>query len=1115
MIEEKKRDEKFNPIKGLELILTTPSRLLMKGMDKLATSDVAKDVEQQIPKTLTGIAEAPLTLATGTSAFIGGLASQAAKTADDIFGSSALGQPERMSAAVYELWRSGFKDVSGEGFRPREILKKFGQNKDMFDKAMEIFTHQPKTEAGQGIVQIAASPITAYEGALDFIGNKVGMSDEEREGLKFFARLAYPKVAKAFKNMPTKAREATSIASTNKALKSRYADMEAEGYSPINIENAMAGERIWKSSKKEVARREKEAKPGLRNTLVREFVDISGNVKREFGKITEGGVKSQRAKNVIMHHDLAKGSTPRGLEMVNESNKRITSGLTSKEIEQVEFGVKAARELAIKQYKPKHIHPENAPTQVFVDQLHSLPANILERVMEYEKVMRESSIDRLLSEGLISKEQHTNLASKGMYAPRELIEYMDTESFSSLKPTGKESVESSGLKNIKQSSDALVNPNAMQQLADTTLAVDSRIAENRVGKSLYRLATNEPENGYVSVVHPSKMDSPPPRGREYIYTMIDGRKHAVSLPKELASEFVRTDPVFNQQLANTMGWMLGTKILKMQATGYNPNFALRNVFRDAGLIWLATEEYSSAAPIMAGQLVKDIVTVLPDAIMKKGRYKDYVNEGGSMAFLTQQGQLSQNLVGPLKAVQDVASYLNNLSETMTRLALRDRAIKNGKSQMEATHVARNYLDFPQGGRTTKAMDAIIPYLNPSVQGTRSVFRAAKNNPVIFTSKIAQVAILAQGLYLANKFVYGDKLDEISQQDRINNWNVILPLTYKDETGVERNHYIKIPKDQSQRALSILFEGMMAKAIGDEDYDYSMIVSAGKQALPVVPTEALPPLVEAAITYGFNKDMWTNEDIWKGSEQADKTQEYTNRTPPVFVKGAKAIKDTTGMELSPERMRTALGTIFTRNNPYTDLVGIGFHKLMGEMPEQDRHRVSNEILQRMPGIKEFLGSTNPQHRLLRQARKVKLEENTRRTTQNRLVDDFAEGYYENKELGYKPSTKKFEDFVKTQPLADATRLIDRFMHYGTVMSLPNRSWWLTMSGMPTPEARAATFYGEWKRKDDPGKMELFEIATKMQGIISDRFLVKFVELGGKPPPSKNDPSKKISSFELIY
>ena len=134
---------------------------------------------------------------------------------------------------------------------------------------------------------------------------------------------------------------------------------------------------------------------------------------------------------------------------------------------------------------------------------------------------------------------------------------------------------------------------------------------------------------------------------------------------------------------------------------------------------------------------------------------------------------------------------------------------------------------------------------------------------------------------------------------------------------------------------------------------------------------------------------------------------------------------------------------------------------------------------------------------------------------RAIDDFAEKYYSNKELGYKPKTDKVEQYIESQPQTDFQRLSDRFFHYGVVRDLPNRAWWLSMSGLPSPEARATAFYGEWKKSSDEKKKELFDIAMRLEGFVSDRFAAKFMELGGTAPePEKPKERRRIGSVSLV-
>ena len=126
-----------------------------------------------------------------------------------------------------------------------------------------------------------------------------------------------------------------------------------------------------------------------------------------------------------------------------------------------------------------------------------------------------------------------------------------------------------------------------------------------------------------------------------------------------------------------------------------------------------------------------------------------------MEFLTHQGGFGKaykptgRISNAFEALQTAARYLGETSETWTRLALRERALKNGKSPLQATYEARNYLDFAQGGSLVKAADSAIPYLNASVQATRGLLRAPKQDPKGFAVKSAWISGLAANLWFAN------------------------------------------------------------------------------------------------------------------------------------------------------------------------------------------------------------------------------------------------------------------------------------------------------------------------------------------------------------------------------
>ncbi|GAH76789.1 unnamed protein product, partial [marine sediment metagenome] len=165
------------------------------------------------------------------------------------------------------------------------------------------------------------------------------------------------------------------------------------------------------------------------------------------------------------------------------------------------------------------------------------------------------------------------------------------------------------------------------------------------------------------------------------------------------------------------------------------------------------------APKFTFQIARDFMATAKDTFLRKGRWIDYLDEGGGMTFLTHQGKPfktmgKRGIYTAIKRLQQVLGYIGETSEIWTRLALRQRALRGGASPHEATWIARNYLDFNQGGSFMKAIDIGLPYVNAGVQGTRGIFRSLADRPVDTLWKFAQLGALASGLFLAIR--YGNK-----------------------------------------------------------------------------------------------------------------------------------------------------------------------------------------------------------------------------------------------------------------------------------------------------------------------------------------------------------------------
>jgi hypothetical protein len=687
-------------------------------------------------------------------------------------------------------------------------------------------------------------------------------------------------------------------------------------------------------------------------------------------------------------------------------------------------------------------------------------------------------LDNLKDAGLIDEKSYKNLVSKGDYSPRKFIQYIDPNRTYDIG--GRTiNVPDSGIAALDEGSFQMLEKDSRKLLESVIARTQARIFKNNANKALYKLAKDVPENGIVAI---SKKVPPGSTGIEVV---IGGKTKQMIMPNDMVEQWALSDPMISSQMSNLVGWISGTKILKPMATGINPEFALTNFPRDIAHVLLTTTEFSPTIPRAMAQMGREFAVTAKDAFLRKGAWKDYVNEGGGMQLLTQQGFLPRfthpKTIGKraynstVKTLENTLGYMGETSEIWTRLALRNKALRNGKSPTEATWIARNYLDFSQGGNLAKAIDSGVPYLNAAIQGTRGIIRAAKNNPVRFTYVTAQIGTLASSLYMANKQTNPEAYDNISDRDKVNNWIITTPLSYKDSSGKKRHVYFKIAKDQGQRAIASVFEGLMGKYMGEE-INSEQIIMAVKEFMPLVPTQILPPTLDAILGYSTGVDFWRNEDIWRGRNVIP-SKEYTKYTHPAFVKAGEA----TG--LSPERLQYGMQQFFTYGNVMTSVVGAGYKAAFETLSEDEQSEHTLEAMRQVPGLRRITGQTNPYTKFEKQIDKENLKESTRRYMQEIEFDKITEKYYEGD-----ADSDKVKSFIRKQPRSDKKRLIARMKYHKRLQGMPNKRWWLNLISSP-PEVRATLYYSRLSQASETEKKELKEQLKRIPKIRSKAFFRK--------------------------
>ncbi len=825
------------------------------------------------------------------------------------------------------------------------------------------------------------------------------------------------------------------------------------------------------------------------------MVDVSGNLKKTL--LTMRGRqrgKLNPAEEVVMRHELIAGANPKASYLYNEVFKGIFRDLSELEQTYLDRMIQARRTIEIESYKPEVKHPEELGTKELQEWLDQIPKELKAKLDVqadlYFKEMRTQGIDQLLAEKIITQEQYDGLAEH-IYSPRQFLQHIDPERTYSI--AGKKiTVPDSGIKALEEGSYGLLENDSRLLLSQVITRTQTRIFRNRANRALYDLAKDIPDNEVVKLAKVIKTTKegkpvyePTPTGFDKIKVMIDGTPREMLMPSEMAVEWITRDPLLGQTTASVIRWLSGSAILKPMATGINPEFALTNVPRDIVHIWLTDYRatYSKTLPIFFGQMGKDLKAVTKDGLLRKGRWVDYIKEGGGMEFLTHQGWFKkEGLSQQSQDLQKVFGYLGESSEIVTRLALRERAIKEGYTPEQAAWLARNYLDFSQGGNFIKAVDTGVPYLNAAFQATRGVFRAAALNPALFTWKIAQFGAVVIGLFYLNRFTNPEAWENISAKEKAGNFILPTPFRFKDKEGNKRMVYFRIPKDQTIRPILSAFEAMAAKVIGDK-VNTDEITHAVQEFSPVGPSQVLPPTFDAFLGYVSNKDFWRNEDIWKGPE-IKAEEEYTKYTHPLFIKAGQL----TG--LSPERLRYALEQYFTYGNIYTSVGSYAWKVILDELPEEERQMVTEELILKQPFVRRFARTTQPTHALIKETEKTKIEANTERYKLTRKFDLLSQRFYD-KEI----SKEEIDSFLKELPIEEKVRLKRRHFRLGKIQELPEKRWWLELAETPS-EARALIYWNRWRVAAEEEKTILEKNRLRVPGIMSGSFIKRLNELKKK-------------------
>ena len=311
--------------------------------------------------------------------------------------------------------------------------------------------------------------------------------------------------------------------------------------------------------------------------------------------------------------------------------------------------------------------------------------------------------------------------------------------------------------------------------------------------------------------------------------------------------------------------------------GYNP---IKNVVDGFKQTKRDKQEYVSA--LASGGLIR-FGTMLEGS--ESARVRQLVKSGvKDSTILNNEPKWRQFYDKYLEPGISAYNELGNRSEEISRAALYNQLIKQGKSHAEAALLARDLMDFSMQGsfNTIRFLTQIVPFMNARLQGMYKLGRSAKDNPRKLAIVTGAVAMASIALMLG----YDDDDDWKRREDwdRDNFW-------WFKFADVE----FRIPKPFEVGAVGTLAERSLEYMINDEMTGERFKSVVGSLVMNNLSMNPVPQMLKPIVDLYANKDSFTKRPIESmGMQRLDPTMRFNSSTSMV----GRGLSSATGGALSP-------------------------------------------------------------------------------------------------------------------------------------------------------------------------------------------------------------------------
>ena len=694
-------------------------------------------------------------------------------------------------------------------------------------------------------------------------------------------------------------------------------------------------------------------------------------------------------------------------------------------------------------------------------------------------------------------------------------------------------VNNSGVLELGAGNTKIIEPDSRVVLSEQMARAYGSIAHQAAALEWKGIADRHPDNGFVSVKKQSGWSPIPYMAdgvRKNIYFHPDAVKYLVTRSRDISPRLalavrgltlapvtralaVGLSPIWSTFIGLPMDIMhslWAARTWEADAKGVRPKATFPFYETKEGKF---KKVYSPFAGVDALQIGLDMKRTLGDVYGRGPLTENLMRHGLVMNFLTQRQNRYMKGVKPpgdWAKMMDLLSYHGLSMELWARVATADRvirrdakkrgityeeALKNDDIMYKAAHAGRDRMDYNQGGWFVKALDQSgMIFLNAAVLGTRTFWRQAKDNPVDFAFRTAQLGITAAGVTAAAWSLYPETMKDMSTQG--NKRDVTWPiapdwLRVKDVDGDDISFYLKLRMDPNAAFLYKMFEGLTRTYMYDqglikEEPDYKELVKTLKHLGPV--DVKLPPHAQFWIDYVTNYSWWKDRQMYTqmGGKTLDWPESqfegmYDERVPQMAKDVAAATK------LSPTRLADTVSNVIPSNNEFVWLMGKGYEEAFSDLPEEVRKQHWLVTLAEVPGFNRVIGITRHGRGRWKVKSDIENEIELKQMVMNSKFDMLAK---QNAWHGVKNKEKLFK-FMKEQEFDDYNRMVDvfKFIKDPMVKTLPHRDFWLSMKHASI-EGRAKIWIELLDRSSESEKEQLLDELNQVMligGVVTPDFM----------------------------